>query len=110
MIWGGELVLRDGIAVGQLTSGAWGDALGACVGLAYIRDPAGGVLTPDVARSGTCQVNVGGRLYQAAVHLRPPFDPVRARVQRPLLPRSGTARLIAARTPSFVPGTWREAA
>ena len=31
MIWGGELVLRDGVAVGQVTSGAWGETLGACV-------------------------------------------------------------------------------
>ena len=29
MIWGGELVLRNGIAVGQVTSGAWGEAVGA---------------------------------------------------------------------------------
>ena len=81
MIWGGELVLRDGIAVGQLTSGAWGEALRGCVGLAYIRDPAGDVLTPDVVRSGEYQVNVGGRLYPATVHLRPPFDPAGDRVK-----------------------------
>ena len=81
MIWGGELVLRDGIAVGQLTSGAWGEALRGCVGLAYIRDPAGDVLTTDVVRSGEYQVNVGGRLYPATVHLRPPFDPAGDRVK-----------------------------
>ncbi|MDQ2810958.1 MAG: FAD-dependent oxidoreductase [Actinomycetota bacterium] len=75
MIWGGELVLRDGVAVGQLTSGAWGEAVGACVGLAYIRHPEGHLLTPDVARAGEYEVNVGGRLYPAAVHLRAPFDP-----------------------------------
>jgi glycine cleavage system aminomethyltransferase T len=81
MIWGGELVLRDGVAVGQVTSGAWGEALGSCVGLAYVRHPGGDVLTPDVARAGSYQVNVGGRLYPAAVHLRPPFDPAGDRVK-----------------------------
>jgi glycine cleavage system aminomethyltransferase T/glycine/D-amino acid oxidase-like deaminating enzyme len=80
-IWGGELVLRDGAAVGQVTSGAWGEAIGACVGLAYIRDPAGDVVTPDVARSGCYQVNVGGQLHEASVHLRPPFDPAGDRVK-----------------------------
>jgi glycine cleavage system aminomethyltransferase T/glycine/D-amino acid oxidase-like deaminating enzyme len=80
MIWGGELVLRDGIAVGQLTSGAWGEALGACVGLAYLRDPAGQVVTPEFVRTGEYQVNIGGQLYPAAVHLRPPFDPAGDRV------------------------------
>jgi glycine cleavage system aminomethyltransferase T/glycine/D-amino acid oxidase-like deaminating enzyme len=81
MIWGGELVLRDGVAVGQVTSGAWGEAVGACVGLAYIRHPDGSVLTPDLVRAGEYEVNVGGRLYQASVGLRPPFDPAGDRVK-----------------------------
>src|ERR1035441_2320491 len=81
MIWGGELVLRDGVAVGQLTSGAWGEAVGGCVGLAYVRHPDGRVLTRDAARTGAYQVNVGGQLYPATVHLRPPFDPSGDRVK-----------------------------
>ena len=81
MIWGGELVLRDGVAVGQVTSGAWGETVGGAVGLAYIRHPGGEVVTPDVARAGSYQVNVGGELYEAAVHLRPPFDPAGDRVK-----------------------------
>jgi glycine cleavage system aminomethyltransferase T len=81
MIWGGELVLRDGAAVGQVTSGAWGEALGACAGLAYLRDPDGGVLTPDVIRTGHYQVNVGGDLYPATVTRRSPFDPSGDRIR-----------------------------
>ena len=75
MAWGGELVLRDGVAVGQVTSGAWGETLGACVALAYIRHPTGDVLTPDHARAGHFEVNIGGHLHPATPHLRPPFDP-----------------------------------
>ena len=81
MIWGGELVLRDGAAVGQVTSGAWGETVGGCVGLAYIRHPDGHVLTADVVRAGEYQVDVGGRLYPATVHLRPPFDPAGDRIK-----------------------------
>ena len=81
MIWGGELVLRNGIAVGQVTSGAWGEAVRGCVGLAYIRHPDGDVLIRDMVRAGTYQVNVGGRLYPATVHLRPPYDPEGERVK-----------------------------
>jgi glycine cleavage system aminomethyltransferase T/glycine/D-amino acid oxidase-like deaminating enzyme len=81
MIWGGELVLRDGVAVGQVASGAWGEAVGGCVGLAYIRHPDGAVLTPDVVRAGEYQVDVGGRLHPATVGLRPPFDPAGDRVK-----------------------------
>jgi 4-methylaminobutanoate oxidase (formaldehyde-forming) len=81
MIWGGELVLRDGVAVGQVTSGAWGETRGACAGLAYLRDPDGGVLTLDVIRTGRYQVNVGGDLHPATVTLRPPFDPAGHRIR-----------------------------
>jgi glycine cleavage system aminomethyltransferase T/glycine/D-amino acid oxidase-like deaminating enzyme len=80
MIWGGELVLRNGIAVGQVTSGAWGETVGGCVGLAYLRHPDGEVLTRDLARAGSYEVNVGGRLYPATVHLRPPYDPAGERL------------------------------
>jgi glycine cleavage system aminomethyltransferase T/glycine/D-amino acid oxidase-like deaminating enzyme len=81
MIWGGELVLRDGVAVGQVTSGAWGETLGACAGLAYIRSPDGTPLTPDLIRSAHYQVNVGGHLHPATITLRPPFDPAGHRIQ-----------------------------
>jgi glycine cleavage system aminomethyltransferase T/glycine/D-amino acid oxidase-like deaminating enzyme len=81
MIWGGELVLRDGVAVGQVTSGAWGETLGACAALAYLRHPNGTPLTPDVIRSGNYQVNVGGHLHPATVTLRPPLDPSGHRIQ-----------------------------
>ena len=37
MLWGGELLLQDGGPSGQVTSAAWGETVGACVGLAYLR-------------------------------------------------------------------------
>ncbi len=81
MLWGGELVLRDGVPVGQLTSAAWGEAVGRAVGLGYVRHPAGEVVTPEFLRTGRYQVNAGGDLYPATVSLRPPFDPAGARVR-----------------------------
>jgi 4-methylaminobutanoate oxidase (formaldehyde-forming) len=81
MMWGGELVLRDGCPAGQLTSAAWGETLGRSVGLAYIRQVDDSVVTADFARAGHYQVNVGGTLCPASVHLRPPFDPSGARVK-----------------------------
>ncbi len=41
MMWGSELLLRDGEPVGQVTSAAWGETVGGAVGLAYLRDPGG---------------------------------------------------------------------
>src|SRR4029077_3810002 len=88
MMWGGELLLRDGAAAGLLTSAAWGATLGASVGMAYVRhtggpgEPPSGtgaadgdVVTPDYVRSGHYQVNVGGRLCDARVSVRPLYDP-----------------------------------
>ncbi len=49
-------------AAGLLTSAAWGAAIGASVGLAYVRRPDGSVVTPDYLKSGRYQVNVGGRV------------------------------------------------
>jgi glycine cleavage system aminomethyltransferase T/glycine/D-amino acid oxidase-like deaminating enzyme len=80
-LWGGELVLRDGVAAGQLTSAAWGEALGAPVGLAYLWDTAGDPVTADWIRAGRYEVNVGGEVSPATVSLAPPFDPASARMQ-----------------------------
>ena len=81
VLWGGELVLRDGVAVGQLTSAAWGEAVGGAVGLGYLRHPAGDVVTPEFLRTGRYEVNAGGDVHPATVSLRPPFDPSGTRVR-----------------------------
>jgi 4-methylaminobutanoate oxidase (formaldehyde-forming) len=81
MLWGGELVLRDGVAVGQLTSAAWGETVGGAVGLGYLRHPAGEVVTREFLDAGRYEINAGGDRYPATVSLRPPFDPAGTRVR-----------------------------
>jgi glycine cleavage system aminomethyltransferase T/glycine/D-amino acid oxidase-like deaminating enzyme len=65
MLWGGELVLRHGEPVGQVTSAAYGATVGACVGLAYVRrDEA---VTSAWLAEGGFEVDVAGeRLHVAA--------------------------------------------
>ncbi len=75
MLWGGELVLRDGAVAGQVTSASWGETVGACVGLAYVRAGDNSVINADWVKAGSYQVNVGGRLYPISVSLRPLYDP-----------------------------------
>jgi len=82
MLWGGELLLRDGAAVGQVTSGAWGETLGACVGLAYVEHPDGEVVGGDYVRAGRYEVDVGGTRHAVTAHLRPPLDPKGERTRR----------------------------
>jgi heterotetrameric sarcosine oxidase gamma subunit len=81
MMWGSELLLRDGEPAGQVTSAAWGDTVGAAVGLAYLRGPAGDPVTAEFARAGTYAVNVGGQLAGATVGLRPPSDPAGTKIK-----------------------------
>jgi 4-methylaminobutanoate oxidase (formaldehyde-forming) len=81
MLWGGELILRDGVVAGQATSAAWGETTGACVGLAYLRAGDGAVIDGDWVRSGDYQVSVGGVLHPISVSLRPLYDPAGERVR-----------------------------
>lgn len=69
MLWGGELIRRDGAVAGQVTSAAWGATLGRCVGLAYLRAD-GAVVTPDWVGAGGYTVDVGGVEYPLRVSLR----------------------------------------
>jgi 4-methylaminobutanoate oxidase (formaldehyde-forming) len=75
MLWGGELLLRDGRAVGQVTSAAWGETLGSCVGLGYVADRDSGSTSMDWLRSGSFEVDVAGDRYPVQVGRRPPYDP-----------------------------------
>jgi 4-methylaminobutanoate oxidase (formaldehyde-forming) len=49
--------------------------------MAYIRHPSGEPVTPEHARTGSYQVNIGGHLHPATIHLRAPFDPSNHRPQ-----------------------------
>ncbi len=81
-LWGGELLLRDGAPVGQVTSAGWGHALGAPVGLAWVSDRHTGRVTADWLRSGTYEVDLAGQRVPVTVSLRPPLDPDGTRLGR----------------------------
>jgi glycine cleavage system aminomethyltransferase T/glycine/D-amino acid oxidase-like deaminating enzyme len=81
VLWGGELVLRDGVAVGQVTSAAWGETLGGCVGLAYVADPSG-TTTRAFVEEASYAVDVGGTVHPVRVGLRAPYDPDGDRTRR----------------------------
>ncbi len=81
MLWGGELVLRDGAVAGQVTSAAWGEAVGSCVGLAYVRAGDDSVINADWVKAGSYEVNVGGKRYPISVSLRPIYDPSSTKIR-----------------------------
>lgn len=81
MMWGGELVLRNGEAVGQVTSAAWSTTFGTCVGLAYLWRRDGEAVGPDWIREGAYEVNVGGRRVGTKPQLGALYDPTNERVK-----------------------------
>lgn len=71
MLWGGELLRRDGVAAGQVTSAAYATTTGTCVGLAYVRGDLEGAWT----------ASVGGRTVPVEVSTRAPYDPDGTRIR-----------------------------
>lgn len=71
MLWGGELVLRDGSPVGQVTSAAWGETVGSCVALAYLRHD--GPVTSGWLAAGAFEVDVAGERYAVRAALKAPL-------------------------------------
>lgn len=81
VLWGGELVRRDGVSAGYVTSAAWGEATGAFVGLAYVEAAEGVTANADWVRAGEYEVDVAGDVYPVDVSLRGPYDPTYERVR-----------------------------
>ena len=81
MMWGGELLLRDGEPAGQVTSAAWSATFGSCVGLAYVWHRDRTPVTTEHLHTGSYAVNVGGGVHAATVGLKAPFDPTNDRIR-----------------------------
>ena len=76
---GRETILRDGQAVGYLTSGGYGYTLGASVGYGYVRN-AGGA-SDDWLTSGRYALVVATDVLPAAISLKPFIDPEGRRIR-----------------------------
>lgn len=85
-LWGGELVLRDGEPVGQVTSAAYGGTLGRSVGLALV-DVRG--VARDSLTAGTYEVDLAGDRLSVHVTTRAPFDPDNRRIRPPAQESNG---------------------
>ena len=79
LLFHGEVLLRDGSAVGDVRSGSYGWTVGAAVGLAGVGHDGG--VTREWLEAGTWEVDVAGTRHPARVSLRPPYDPTAARVR-----------------------------
>ena len=76
---GRETILRDGVAVGYLTSAGWGYTVATNIGLGYVRNPDG--VGADWLAAGRYELEVATERVPATLHLAPLYDPQNARVK-----------------------------
>ena len=74
-----EPILRDGIIVGSIRSGAWGHRIGRSIGMGYVNCADG--VTADWLASGDWQVEVACERHAARVQLQPWYDPKNERIK-----------------------------
>ncbi len=79
MLWGGELILRDGKPVGEMRSAAYGHSIGCAVGLGYVDRPEG--VDKEFLMAGRFQVDVAGSLHDAKLHLKAAYDPQGSKIR-----------------------------
>ena len=80
IVWGGELITRDGRPAGHLASAAYGHTLGRAVAMGYVVNDGGSADEAFVA-NGRYQVDVAGVLVGAKAHLQAPYDPKALRIR-----------------------------
>jgi len=90
MMHGGEILLRNGIRVGDVRGASYGHTLRGAVGLAHVRHPAGtqggggggdGRVDNAWLESGAWQVDIAGNLHPARVSVAPMYDPKNERIK-----------------------------
>ena len=72
-----EVVLRDGMIVGDVRSASYGHTLGGAVGLAMVDGGGveGEVVNQAYLDEGKWEVDIAGKMYPATVSFRPLYDP-----------------------------------
>lgn len=78
MLYHNEPILRDGAIIGHLTSGGYGHALGASLGLGYV--PCIGESAADILASDY-RIEIAGAHFAATASLKPLYDPGSARIK-----------------------------
>jgi 4-methylaminobutanoate oxidase (formaldehyde-forming) len=79
LLYGNEIIYRDGEIVGYLQTGAYGFTLGGAMGMGFVENEDGA--TTDFINNGTYEIDIAGKRYPAKASLRPMYDPKGIRVR-----------------------------
>ena len=80
LLFHNEPILRNGEAVGYLTSGGYGHFLGAAIGMGYVKNSAGET-TAQWINDGEYQLLIANRRYRAKASLKPLYDPLNEKIR-----------------------------
>jgi 4-methylaminobutanoate oxidase (formaldehyde-forming) len=78
VLWGAELIYRNGKPVGYTTSGSYAHTLGGAIAMGYVNHSEG--VDAAFIQAGHYEINVNGTRHPATVHLRAPYDAERKRI------------------------------
>lgn len=78
LLYGNEIIYRDGVIVGYLQTGAYGFTLGGAIGMGFVENEEGA--TPEFINSGKYEIDIAGVRYPAKASLKPMYDPEGTRV------------------------------
>ena len=73
-----EIVLRNGLPVGDVRAAAYGHTLGGSVGLAMVT---GNPVDLAYLQEGEWEVDIAGKIYPAVVSLKPMYDPAMEKIK-----------------------------
>lgn len=79
-LWGGELILRDNVPAGFVTSAAFGHTVGRPVALGIVSNAHGPADTAWID-AGRYTIDLAGERFDAAVSLKAPYDPSSSRTK-----------------------------
>jgi len=79
LLYGSEVIYRDGKVVGYLQTGGYGFTLGGAVGMGFVKNEDG--VSSDFIYSGEYVIDIAGERYPTKASLRPMYDPHNERVR-----------------------------
>lgn len=79
LLYGNEIIYRDGEIVGYLQTGSYGFTLGGAMGMGFVENEEGA--TTDFIKSGKYEIDIAGERFPAKASLRPMYDPKGIRVR-----------------------------
>jgi glycine cleavage system T protein len=81
MLYGNEIIYRDGKIVGYLQTGTYGFTLGGSMGMGFVEGEDSEGATVDYLKSGKYEIDIAGERFPAKASLRPMYDPKNERVR-----------------------------